>query len=150
MKRVLLGVLGALFFGHSPVVAGILDYGLGNADARVPFGKDAFNIWIGGNRTSFMIEPAWKSILGGGGHFPDAVWRMVAEAFVAPVGCGISDVHPFSRMGAAWKAMYVCPAGVDLPALVKAQHAQLKQGDPLQSVPPSDPSATPKAKPSVS
>jgi hypothetical protein len=53
------------------------------------------------------------------------------RGIVAPIGCGISDIRPLWRSGAAWEATYVCPAGVDLVALVKEQRPALKQGEQL-------------------
>ena len=123
----------------------LLDYGWGMADARIPMGNAAFNIWMAPHRSTFLIEPAMKTVLGGGGHYPDAVWRTVAEAFVQSVGCGISDVRPLSKMGAAWEATYVCPASVNLIALARAQRDALKHGarlhidaEPSPVSPPTD------------
>ncbi len=126
-------VLGALLLATaSPAAAnGIMDYSWTQADARVPVGETAFNIWIHKKRDTFLIEPSMKTVMSGGGHYPDAVWRTVAEGFASQIGCGISDVVPLSRAGAAWEATFVCPAGVDLHALAKAQRDDLKHGLPL-------------------
>ena len=110
---------------------GILDYSWTMADARVPMGDTAFNVWIQKKRDTILIEPSMKTVMGGGGHYPDNVWRTVAEGFVSPIGCGVSDVVPLSRAGAAWEATFVCPAGVDLHALARAQRDDLKRGLPL-------------------
>ena len=101
------------------------------ADAHVPMGDMHFNIWIHGKRDTFMIQPGYSTAFSGGGHFPEATWRTVAEAFVSPLGCGISDVKPISRAGATWEATYVCPADIDMHSLAKAQRADLVHGLPL-------------------
>lgn len=113
----------------------LFDYGWGQADARVPMGQTAFNIWVHKHRPTVLLEPAAKTVFSGGGHYPDPVWRIVAEAFVSPIGCTISQVRPLSRAGAAWEATYTCPAGVDLIALAAAQRDSLKHGDPLRNLP---------------
>ncbi|HWA60782.1 MAG TPA: hypothetical protein VG939_05375 [Caulobacteraceae bacterium] len=116
----------------------LFDFGTGQADAHVPVGDTFFNIWMSHKgRDEFLIEPSVKTAFFGGGHYPDPTWRMVAEAFVNPVGCGISEVRPISRIGAAWVAEYVCPAGVDLRALVHEQRAALQHGERLTGgIPP--------------
>ena len=131
MRRALLAALVVGSLAYPAAASSIFDYGMGMADARVPMGDSAFNIWIAKGRPTFLIEPAMKTVLGGGGHYPDPVWRVVAEAFVQSIGCGISEVRPLSRMGAAWEATYVCPTGVDLIALVREQRDALKHGERL-------------------
>lgn len=123
----------AIVFVALPAQAGnLLSYGWGMADASVPMGDGHFNIWVHHKDNTFLIEPGLSTVMVGGGHFPDLTWRQVAEAFVSSVGCGISDVRPISRAGAAWEATFVCPPGVDLHALVKAQRAALKAGQRLK------------------
>ena len=107
------------------------DYGWGMADAHVPMGDTFFNVWVQKTRNTILLEPSVKTALVGGGHYPDTTWRTVAEAFVQPVGCGISEVRPLLRIGAAWEATYVCPDGVDLRSLVKSQRPLLQHGAKL-------------------
>jgi hypothetical protein len=135
MKRLALAM--ALATVAAPAAASsLLDYGWGQADAHVPVGSDHFNIWVEKSRPTFLIEPSVKTAFSGGGHYPDPTWRTVAEAFVQPIGCGISDIRPLSRAGAAWEATYVCPDKVDLRQLAKAQRRDLLLGLPLHQVQP--------------
>lgn len=64
--------------------------------------------------------------------WPIEIWRRAAEKFVEPAGCGISAVTVKWRIGATWEAAFVCPAGIDLSALVKAQKERLKSGLPIE------------------
>jgi len=148
MRRAVVGACLAACLASTAAASSLFDYGWGMADARIPMNDAAFNIWIAPHRPTFLIEPAMKTVMGGGGHFPDPVWRTVAEAFVQPIGCGISEVRPLSRMGAAWEATYVCPGDVDLIHLVREQRDALKRGErlhlhtePQLAVPPTVPSA---------
>ena len=133
MKRAVVAIATLTLASHAEA-GSLLSYGWGNSDASVPMGSGHFNIWVHHKDNTILIEPGMSTVMGGGGHFPDSTWRTIAEAFVEPVGCGISDVRPISRIGAAWEATYVCPEGVDLRALVKAQHDRLTKGERL--VPP--------------
>jgi hypothetical protein len=133
-------MLAALTSGAS--AQGLVDMGWGwNSDAKVVDIDGAFNVWVyrPRNHDSLLLEPRMSEILGGAGavsHWPIAFWRHAAEAFVRPVGCGISDVQAISKDGAAWRALYVCPPGVDLRALVMAQRPALQQGQPLHPATP--------------
>lgn len=80
---------------------------------------------------TLMMQAALSSPAGA--DTPIETWRRVAEAFVQPVGCGISSVEAITKMGATWEATYICPAGVDLHGLIKAQKVSLKNGLPLTS-----------------
>lgn len=106
----------------------ILDYGSHMADAHVPMDDSFFNVWVNRRRDTLLIEPSMKTALAGAAHFPDLTWRIVSEAFVAPIDCTITDIRPLSRIGAAWEATFACPEGVDLHALVKAQRSDLVKG----------------------
>ncbi len=136
MKGLALAVIAIALAGPASA-GGLADYSWTQADAKVPVGKVSFNLWVNQHRPAILIEPSMKTVLSGGGHYPDPVWRTVAEAFVQPVGCSVSAIKPLTRMGAAWEATYACPDGVDLIALAKAQRPALKAGQPLH------PAATP-------
>ena len=124
----LTGFCLALGFGAD--ANSVLDYH-GYSDASVALAEDTFRIYVNKNWNTFLIQPAMSVVVRGGGHFPITTWRIVAEKFVYPVGCGISDLRALSKMGASWEATYVCPASVDLLALVNAQRADLRRGVPL-------------------
>lgn len=130
--RVQVALIGA-FLALSPARAdSLFDYGWGMADAHVPVGDAHFNIWIHPKEDRFLLEPGAKTVLGGGGHYPDATWRIVADAFVAPLGCQISELRPLSRAGAAWQAHFTCPTGIDLHSIAKSERSDLKRGEPLR------------------
>lgn len=136
--RTVLPLLAVLMFAPAARADSILDYGWGMADARVPVGEGHFNIWVHPREDRFLIEPGLKTVLGGGGHYPDTTWRIVANAFVAPLGCEIPEIRPLSRAGAAWQARFACPPGVDLHVIAKAERADLKRGAPLRLLTDSD------------
>lgn len=58
-------------------------------------------------------------------------WRSAAQAYVAPVGCTITDVYPLDQ-NSTWEARFQCPGGVDLFALTLDQRAAVNKGEPLQ------------------
>ena len=127
----LLVVCAAMALASPTLADSLFDFGMGMADARVPMGADTFNIWISARQDKFLMEPSMKIAFSGGGHFPEPTWRTIAEAFVKPIGCGISDVKPISKAGSAWEAIFVCPPGVDLHALARTQRHDLQSGEPL-------------------
>jgi hypothetical protein len=124
-------VAAALFVASAASADSVFDYGMGQADAHVPLGDSFFNIWLHGHEDRFLIEPSVRTAFGGGGHYPDPTWRMVADAFVAPVGCEISEIRPLSRIGGAWQAHFTCPPGVDFHALARPQRKDLQAGKPI-------------------
>lgn len=128
---VLAAALAALAAPAPAAAASILDYGWGQADAHEPMGSANFDIWVNKKRDTILMESSIGTSLGGGGHMPEPTWRLLAEAFVKPLGCGISDVRSLSKIGAAWEATFVCPAGVDLRAAVRAQRSALQHGAPI-------------------
>jgi hypothetical protein len=83
-------------------------------------------------KNQLLMQKAFEAIV----SYPEAwqieTYRAAAERFVAPVGCGIEKVEAISVMGGTWYASYVCPAGVDLYNLIKAQRKALKAGAPLK------------------
>lgn len=91
-----------------------------------------FNIYVNGSRPTLLLEPRLGTALSGQpSKWPLPYWRHAAESFVAPLGCGISEIRAIAVSGAAWEATYVCPATINLPALVAAQRPQLLAGAPL-------------------
>ncbi|MFT4076879.1 MAG: hypothetical protein QM647_15240 [Asticcacaulis sp.] len=78
---------------------------------------------------SLLIQPAFGSgVDDNNANIQD--YRAVAEKFVSPVGCAIESVAKDAPV--TWEAEYVCPKGVNLQELTKAQKQTLKDGSPLQ------------------
>jgi hypothetical protein len=118
--------------GQAPAPSSIFDFGLGFSEATVVVGDNTFRIYTNKRgKSTIALEPAMKDMGKNPATWPLPVWRAAAEKFVAPVGCGISDVVAIARNGGAWEATYVCPAGVDLKALIRAQTRDLQQGVPI-------------------
>jgi hypothetical protein len=104
------------------------------SDALVLDHGRAFTIYIHPKADTLLIQPRLSQVYGGRAKpqdWPLDYWRQAAEAFVEPIGCGISDVSVKSRIGATWQAVFVCPPGVDLRRLAADQHATLIKGEPL-------------------
>ncbi|HEY5070525.1 MAG TPA: hypothetical protein VII63_00695 [Caulobacteraceae bacterium] len=132
MRRIgLVLLVAALAVAFDTSAASLLSYGWKLSDATVVLGPITFRIYVHPTENTLLIQPAMKNVGQAASHLPLAKWRQVAEAFVSPIGCGISDVRSVTKMGATWEAAYLCPPGVDLRALVKAQRVELQRGAAL-------------------
>ncbi|MFI4933034.1 MAG: hypothetical protein ACHP7N_00280 [Caulobacterales bacterium] len=98
----------------------------------------AFTVYVHPHQDVILLEPRMveitRSLAGADmpGKWPINVWRHAAELWVAPVGCGISDIHAaWGKSAGAWEAAFVCPPGIDLRRLAHEQHSALMAGAPL-------------------
>lgn len=134
MRRGLLGLaLAAGLAVSAPALANsIFDYGGGFAfsDASVMLGDRTIRVYVHKSRNTLLLQPAVKELGRDPSNWPDADWQAAAAAFVRPLGCVIPQTLPLAR--ATWEATYLCPAGIDLPALVKRQGQAVKDGAPLR------------------
>lgn len=68
-----------------------------------------------------------------GGWKPDPRKIDVALAgFLQPVNCSASPVQEIGNDDSSFEAVFRCPAGVDLHALMAQQRASLRRGEPLR------------------
>lgn len=141
MKAIVFAV--ALVCVASPTLgASLFSYPMNFGQATIHDQGRTFTLWVHPKENRILLEvPPGEAVFKKPTKWPIEYWRHAAEIFVAPVGCGIQDVDVNWREGAAWEATFVCPPGVDLRALVKAQSPALKKGVPLQ--PPAPTSSTP-------
>lgn len=111
------------------------------ADAKFQSGGREYALWVHRQEDMIMLQrgvmtAAGKSFVQGltwglvEARDPYIAWKQAATEFLAPVGCTATEVRPIDQ-DTAWEAAYVCPEGVDLRALVAAQKAQLRKGQPL-------------------
>lgn len=118
------------------------EYGMDASDARFDHDGAAYTVSMHPREDTFLIRPgAMQNIgaaiergmtRGAGGQRPgQADARAAASAFIAPSGCDVVQVRDLDASAGYWEADYVCPAGVDLRALVAAQRGALRSGDPL-------------------
>jgi hypothetical protein len=129
------GVIGALALGAVAPTAqanSLFDYGTGLSNASVKLGDRTFRIYLHKSRNTFLLEPAMKDMGGDPAHWPEADWQAAAATFVRPLGCVVSQTTPILRSGGAWEAIYYCPLGIDLPAVVQQQGDALRTGAPLK------------------
>lgn len=122
----------ALVLAPPAVAGGIFDYGH-MPDATVIIEGRTFRLTLHATRDTILLQPtmgeAWSfsdPVL----RWPMRAWQQAADAFVAPVGCKITDIDG-TGVGSAWEAEFTCPLGVDLHALVADQRALLQRGQPL-------------------
>ena len=73
---------------------------------------------------TFGIVKGWKPD-------PRLVDQALAE-FVRPVGCRVDPVKEIGSDNTSFEAVYHCPAGTDLRALMVAQREALRRGEPLR------------------
>jgi len=107
----------------------LLSYGWRTAGAEETVDGKHFSIYIHPKDNTILLQPKMGALFHDiPAQWPLVVWRQAAEAFVSPIGCGISDVKAMTRTGATWEATYVCPDGVDLRALAESQRSDLKKG----------------------
>lgn len=131
VKGVVPALIAALAVAPPASAASIFDYGH-MPDAKVVVDGRTFEIIVHTKRDTILIRPtmaeamSWSDLVD---HWPLAVYRKAAEAFVGPLGCGIESVKVVLKP--SFEAAFVCPAGVDLHELVFEQHAALANGQPL-------------------
>jgi hypothetical protein len=130
LPRIAAAVLAASVASNASA-ASLLSYGWGLSDATVTVGSHTFRIYVHPRDDTLLIQAAMKDMGANPSKWLLREWRTAAETLVTPVGCGISEVRAMARMGASWEATYVCPPGVDLRALIKAQRHDLQQGAQL-------------------
>lgn len=135
--RVALTLTVALL-GGSAQAAGMMSYGMATADAELVYEGRAFSIYVHPKQDLLMLQPKLSETFKPPipPEWPIGFWRGAAEQFVKPAGCGIPEVHVLSKNGATWEASYLCPAGLDLRALILAQRSALKRGSELKAPPP--------------
>ncbi len=105
--------------------------------ARGYDGKLSFVAKVGGRSILVMVHPTTNTLWmlskdGGPGSAlwtPDGWVRPVAWA-IEPTGCRVTEDVPSS--GNTREVGFVCPADVDLRALVRSQAASLRAGDQLR------------------
>ena len=132
LKRLaLVALLLAGAAGTAARAASIFDYGH-EPDAKIVVEGRTFLLTLHAKRDTIEVRPtvgeAWSA------SDPTISWtlpvfRSAVETFLAPVGCGVSDVTIIMRP--TWEAAFVCPPGVDLHALVIVQRRSLQAGQPL-------------------
>ena len=122
--------LAAVLAAPGALANSVLDYS-GFSNASVSLGDRTFRIYVHKSRNTFLLQPAWKDMGRQPTAWPDADWQTAAAALVRPVGCAVPQTVPLARWGATWEATYLCPLGIDLPALVKQQAAALRGGAAL-------------------
>eukprot|EP01030_Chromulinospumella_sphaerica_P009919 gene9919-9727_t len=97
--------------------------------------KLAGRMAIGERRAEVFVHPTNNTLmLKPGKHeyaaqiWPAAFWPTAAARFLEPVGCQVTEDR---REVPFWEVAYVCPAGVDLPALARQQNSALLAAKPL-------------------
>jgi hypothetical protein len=134
MNRALLGALvGAFVIAGGDCRANLLAYNWAGSDAMIIDTGRSFQIYVHPRQDKLLVQPSMSQALHDvPGRWPLAYFRHAAEAFVAPLGCGISEMDVVGpKAGASWEASYVCPEGVDLRALIREQRRGLKTGAPI-------------------
>ncbi|HEX7760305.1 MAG TPA: hypothetical protein VF459_12435 [Caulobacteraceae bacterium] len=120
----------AVLAGAPALANSLFDYG-GFSNASVVMGDNTFRIYVHKSRNTFVLEAAMKDFAKRPNTWPQSDWQAAANSFVRPLGCVVPQTVSIGP-GVAWEATYLCPLGVDLPALVKQQGEAVKGGAALR------------------
>ena len=132
LTRALIPFFVALAIPATSFAGSLLSYGFSKSVAHETVEGKHFTLYVHPKDKTILVQPKLvENLHDVPSQWPLVVWRQAAEAFVSPIGCGISDVKVLTRMGASWEATYICPDGVDLRSVAEAQRADLKRGTPL-------------------
>lgn len=145
--KVLVGLLAAAMgLGGCASMQRLTSYSDGNltADAQVWVQGRPMNVsmhprdqtmlaqmTVADSATAGMIRGATFGLAGGFKPDPREVDRALTR-FVGPTGCAVTPVQEIGHDSISFEAAYSCPAGVDLRAIVKAQHAALMRREPIR------------------
>ena len=94
---------------------------------RTALGERRAEVFVHPTNNTLMLKPGKHEMAAQ--TWPAAYWPAVAAEFLAPVGCQVTEDR---REVPFWEVAYVCPAGVDLPALARKQHSAILTGKPLR------------------
>jgi hypothetical protein len=117
------------------------EYDHGTGDAVVHARGHTFRVWVHPRENDLMLQRPLGASMGQGLlegltfnaanlNMPKPVWVAAAEELTRPVGCTVTDAYTLDNE-VTWEATFTCPAGVDLRALIFAQRASLRAGQPI-------------------
>lgn len=138
MRKVLLVCCIAVLAAGCQTVTRSMSYGSGLADAKFSVNGRMFTAWVHPSDNDLLIETTVGAAAGRGiiqgltfgiaeMKIPYADWEAAAKWLVEPVGCKVLRVYPLDQT-TTWEAVYECPPGVDLRALINANRDKLRRG----------------------
>lgn len=94
---------------------------------RIAVGERRADVFVHPTNNTLMLRPGKHEMAAQ--TWPAAFWPAAAAQFLSPVGCQVTEDR---REVPFWEVAYVCPAGVDLPALARRQNSAILAGKPLK------------------
>jgi hypothetical protein len=94
---------------------------------RIAIGERRAEVFVHPTNNTLMLKPGKHEMAAQ--TWPAAYWPAVAAQFLAPIGCQVTEDR---REVPFWEVAYVCPVGVDLPALARQQNSAMLAAKPLR------------------
>lgn len=127
MKRAALCLIAAILAGCTGT-GRLLSYGTNLASARPQFGGRTLSVYVHPHEDVFLVQASLRQV-GEAESWGADVFRAAAIYLIRPVGCAAGRATLLT--GGSWEVPFTCPPGVNMRALLAAQHASVIAGQPL-------------------